>query len=89
MTDAPRIDEQEAFRLVTAAIDAIGGPHTVYRNPRMAFASNAVRHMEVDGHDIEIRYGEISTPAIARVEGWVYEIHDQDIELLMRPRGAT
>jgi hypothetical protein len=79
------MDEERAFALVTAAIESIGGPQNVYRNPRMAFAFNAVRDIEVDGHSVEIRYGEISTPAIATVEGWVFEIHDQDIELLMKP----
>ena len=77
--------EERAFDLVTRAIDSIGGPQNVYRNPRMAFASNAIRMIEVDGIPVEIRYGEISTPAIATVEGWVYEIHDKDIELLMKP----
>jgi len=77
--------EERAFDLVTRAIDSIGGPQNVYRNPRMAVASNAIRMIEVDGIPVEIRYGEISTPAIATVEGWVYEIHDKDIELLMKP----
>lgn len=67
------------------ALDTIGGPQNVYRNPRMAYAFNAVRDIVIDGHSIEIRYGEISTPAIATVYGWVYEIYDQHIELLMKP----
>jgi hypothetical protein len=82
---AGEIDEARAFDLVTQAIESIGGPQSIYRNPRMAYAFNAVRDVEVDGYSIEIRYGEISTPAIATVNGWVYEIHDQDIELLMKP----
>jgi hypothetical protein len=77
--------EEQAFALVTKAIDSIGGPQSVYRNPRMAFAFNAVRKVTVDGHSVEIRYGEISTPAVATLHGWVFEIHDQDIELLMKP----
>ena len=36
---------------------------------------------EIDGHAVEIRYGEISTPAIATIEGWVFEIHDETIDL--------
>jgi hypothetical protein len=82
---AGEIDEARAFDLVTQAIESIGGPQNIYRNPRMAYALNAVRDIEVEGHSVEIRYGEISTPAIATVYGWVYEIHDQDIELLMKP----
>ncbi len=84
-TPGDEMSEERAFELVSKAIESIGGPQNVYRNPRMAFAFNAVRTVEVEGHDVEIRYGEISTPAIATLKGWVYEIHDQDIELLMKP----
>lgn len=77
--------EERAYALVTEAIESIGGPQNIYRNPRMAYAFNSVRDVEIDGHSVEIRYGEISTPAIATLEGWVFEIHDQDIELLMKP----
>ncbi|HVL24928.1 MAG TPA: hypothetical protein VM450_12645, partial [Thermomicrobiales bacterium] len=59
-TPAP-LDETEATRLVTAAVDQIGGPRSVYRNPRMAFAFNATRDVEIEGHSVEVRYGEIST----------------------------
>lgn len=79
------LDEAEATRIATEAVDSIGGPHTVYRNPRMAYAFNANRTLEIEGHSVEVRYGEISTPAIVTVEGWVFEIHDEDIELLMKP----
>lgn len=85
MTDTPALTEETSYALVIRALDSIGGPQTVYRNPRMAYAFNAIRNLEFEGHEIEIRYGEISTPAIATVEGWVWEIHDQDIELLMPP----
>ena len=79
------LTEQTSYELVMRALDSIGGPQTVYRNPRMAYAFNAVRNLEFEGYEIEIRYGEISTPAIATVQGWVWEIHDQDIDLLMKP----
>lgn len=85
MSTPPELTEETSYALVMRALESIGGPHTVYRNPRMAFAFNAVRNMEFEGYAIEIRYGEISTPAIATVQGWVWEIHDQDIELLMKP----
>jgi Fe2+ or Zn2+ uptake regulation protein len=84
--DTPQeLTEQTSYELVMRALESIGGPQTVYRNPRMAFAFNAVRNLEFEGYEIEIRYGEISTPAIATVQRWVWEIHDQDIELLMKP----
>lgn len=81
----PELDENRAHALVTKAIESIGGTHTVYRNPRMAYAFDSVRDVDVEGYTVEIRYGEISTPAIATIQGWVFEIHDRDIELLMRP----
>lgn len=83
------MNEDEATRIANEAVEAIGGPRRVYRNPRMAYSRNAIRTVEIDGHAVEIRYGEISTPAIATVEGWVFEIHDEEIELLIRPRVRT
>lgn len=80
------MNEEEATRIANEAVESIGGPRRVYRNPRMAYSRHAVRNVEIDGHTVEIRYGEISTPAIATVEGWVFEIHDEEIELLIRPR---
>ena len=77
--------ERQAYDLVWKAVESIGGPQNIYRNPRMAYAFNAVRDIAVDDYTVEIRYGEISTPAIGTVKGWVFEIHDQDIELLMKP----
>lgn len=85
METLPELTEETSYALVMKVLDRIGGPQNVYRNPRMAYAFNAVRNMEEDGYKVEIRYGEISTPAIATVQGWVWEIHDQDIELLMKP----
>ena len=82
----PKLDEATATDIVTRAVDEIGGPRSVYRNPRMAFSVHSRRIVELDGHSIEVRYGEISTPAIATIEGWVFQINDEDIELLIRPR---
>jgi hypothetical protein len=81
----PELTEERAAELVWSAIEQAGGSRSIYRNPRMAFASNSRRKIEVDGITVDIRYGEISTPAVASVEGWVFEVHDEDIELLMRP----
>jgi len=96
-TNAPgpapqRIDEEAATELVWQAIEIAGGTRSIYRNPRQAFSPQARRMIDIAGTSVEIRYGEISTPAIATVAGWVFEIHDQDIELLIRPprrRGRT
>lgn len=83
----PAIDEAVATDLVWRAIEIAGGTRSIYRNPRQAFSSQSRRTIDVDGAPVEIRYGEISTPAIATVARWVFEIHDDDIELLIRPPG--
>ena len=80
-----RIDEAGATELVWRAIEIAGGTRSIYRNPRQAFSPQARRVIDVEGTPVEIRYGEISTPAIGTVAGWVFEIHDDDIELLIRP----
>jgi len=77
--------EDEATDIAWRAIELAGGSRSIYRNPRQAFSAHSRRVIEVDEHKVEIRYGEISTPAVATVSGWVFEIHDEDIELLIRP----
>lgn len=86
-TDRSALTEERASELVWEAVARAGGTRSIYRNPRMAYATNARRSIEVDGYEVDIRYGEISTPAVATVEGWVFEIHDEEIELLIRPKG--
>ncbi|HWV24513.1 MAG TPA: protein-L-isoaspartate o-methyltransferase 1 [Thermomicrobiales bacterium] len=86
MSSNTPLDETEATRIANGAVDSIGGPRNIYRNPRMAFAFNATRNVEFEGHEVEVRYGEISTPAVVTVEGWVFEIHDDGIGLLIKPR---
>lgn len=85
-TDAQPLNEEQATDVVWQAVERAGGTRSIYRNPRMAFAQNAKRIFEIDGREVEVRYGEISTPAIVTVEGWVFEIHDEEIELLIRPK---
>lgn len=82
----PPLDEATATDLVARAIEEIGGTRSVYRNPRMAYSQHARRQVEIENRTVEIRYGEISTPAIATIEGWVFQINDEDIELLIKPR---
>ncbi len=81
----PELTEDSAAEAVWSAIEVAGGTRSIYNNPRMAFASNSRRKVDVDGVTVDIRYGEISTPAVASVQGWVFEVHEEDIELLMRP----
>lgn len=83
-TNTP-LTEEAAQSLAEQAVDLAGGSRQVYRNPRHPFAQHPTTNYDLDGHRVELRHGEISSPAIVTVEGWVFEIHDEEIELLMRP----
>ena len=67
------------------AVDRVGGSRMIYRNPRHAFSLQPVQTVVVDGQEVEVRWGEVSSPAVASVGGWVFEIHEEGIELLIRP----
>ncbi len=77
--------EDEATAIAWEAIEEAGGTRSIYRNPRQAFSAHSRRMIDVGEHKVEIRYGEICTPAVATVNGWVFEIHDEGIVLLIRP----
>ncbi len=81
----PRMAEAEATRLAWQAVELAGGARMIYRNPRQPFSPNARKVFDVEGHAIEVRWGEISSPAIVTAAGYVFEIHDQGIELLISP----
>ncbi|MBA2753429.1 MAG: hypothetical protein H0U40_03055 [Chloroflexia bacterium] len=81
----PRLDEAEALALAQEAIDEVGGSRMIYRNPRYAFSMQATRVVTVRGVPVEVRWGEISSPAVASVGGYVFEILDEEISLLIRP----
>ena len=81
----PAISEERALELAWMAVERAGGSRAVYRNPKYAYSLQQTTDFEVDGIRIELRHGEISAPAIVTVAGWVFEIHDEDIELLIRP----
>jgi hypothetical protein len=82
----PQVTEAEATRLAWEAVELAGGARMIYGNPRQPFSPNARKVFDVEGHAIEVRWGEISSPAIVTAAGYVFEIHDQGIELLVRPR---
>jgi hypothetical protein len=81
-----RVTEADATRLAWQAVEFAGGARMIYRNPRQPFSPNARKVFDVEGHSIEVRWGEISSPAIVTAAGYVFEIHDEGIELLIRPR---
>jgi hypothetical protein len=79
------LGEAEATRLAEEAVDLAGGARMIYRNPRQPFSPNARKVFELEGHPVEVRWGEISSPAIVTAGGYVFEIHEEGIELLVRP----
>jgi hypothetical protein len=81
----PQVTEAEATRLAWQAVELAGGARMIYGNPRQPFSPNARKVFDVEGYPIEVRWGEISSPAIVTAAGYVFEIHDQGIELLVRP----
>jgi hypothetical protein len=83
-----QVDEARALELAWAAVEEAGGTRQIYRNPKYAYTLQQTSDLEIDGIKIELRHGEISSPAIVTVAGWVFEIHDEDLELLVRPRYA-
>lgn len=81
----PRVSEAEATRLARRAVDLAGGARMIYRNPRQPFSLDSRKEFEIDGHVVEVRWGEISSPAIVTAGGYVFEILEHGIELLVRP----
>jgi hypothetical protein len=79
------LTEAEATRLARQAGDQAGGARMIYRNPRQPFSLNSRKDFAVEGHTIEVRWGEISSPAIVTAGGYVFEILEEGIELLVRP----
>src|SRR5699024_7209410 len=56
--DQPSLTEARATAIVWKAVEQAGGTRAIYRNPRMAYAFNARREIDIDGHLVDIRYGE-------------------------------
>jgi hypothetical protein len=82
---ATPMTEDQARDLAERAVEEAGGTRAIYRNPRHPFTLHPATIYEFDGHRVELRHGEISSPAIVSVGGWVFEIHEEEIELLIRP----
>lgn len=80
------LDEETALRLVNEAVERSGGSQYIHGNPRHPFALNADNQFEIEGHTVTIRFSEISSPAIAEVEGYIYEIRDDELIKLFGPQ---
>lgn len=79
------LTEDRAQALAEAAVEQAGGTRAIYRNPKYAFSLQQSTHFDIDGYRVELRHGEISSPAIVSVQGWIFEVHDESVDLLMRP----
>jgi hypothetical protein len=84
-TPAPSLTEEQALALAEEAVGRLGGSLMVYRSPRHPFSPQPTSTFEIEGHKVEVRWGEISSPAIVSVAGWVFEIHEEGLDLLVRP----
>lgn len=80
------IDEAEAQRLVEIAVEQAGGARNIVASPRHPFAMNAEEEHEIEGRTVTIHFSEQSAPAIASVEGWIFEIREHEYLMLQRPR---
>ena len=80
------LTQDEARRLIDEAVERVGGARFVVGSPRHPFSRDSTRDEDVDGHLVRIYYSEISSPAIAEVEGWVFEIREDEYVVLQKPR---
>jgi hypothetical protein len=80
-----RLTEERATQIAWQAVEMAGGTRAVYRNPRHPFALQPSTTYLIDGYEAEVRHGEISSPAIVSVGGYIFEIHETEIDLLIRP----
>jgi hypothetical protein len=82
---AGRMTEERATTLAERAVELAGGALQIYRNPRHPFSLRPTQTYDLDGEAVEVRWGEISSPAIVSVAGYVFEILETGIEPLIRP----
>lgn len=80
------LDEMEAARLVEVACERQGGKRMIVGSPRHPFSLNPTVDELVDGRTVTIHYSEISSPAIAMVGGWTFEVREDELIVLQRPR---
>ncbi len=79
------LTEEQAHDYAMQGVELAGGTMRIYRNPRHPFALSPTSDYEIAGYPVEVRWGEISSPAVVSVGGYVFEIHEEEIELLVRP----
>jgi len=79
------LDDETARRLAEEAVEMAGGARHVHGNPRHPFAMNASQKVELEGHQILIRFGEASGPAVVEIEGYVFDIRPEGLIKLFGP----
>lgn len=80
------LTDDEAMAIAERAVDEAGGARQVYMNPRHPFAPNSTKRYEIDGHQVTVRIGESSAPAIVEVGEYVYEIQPEGLVKLFGPK---
>lgn len=80
------ISEGRAYEVVQEAVERLGGARVIEGSPRHAYTLRPSETLSIGEHQVVITYGEISSPAIAEVEGWIFQIREAGLELLDRPR---
>jgi hypothetical protein len=81
-----RLSEAQARQLIARAVEELGGARVIVGSPRHPFSPFGAETLEVDGWRVTVHYGEMSSPAIASLEGWVFEIKEHELVLLDAPR---
>jgi hypothetical protein len=79
------LDEETATRIAEQAVEQAGGARHIHGNPRHPFSLNATSTVDVEGHRVVIRFGEASGPAVAEVEGYVFDIRPDGLIKLFGP----
>ncbi|MDW7982510.1 MAG: protein-L-isoaspartate o-methyltransferase 1 [Thermomicrobium sp.] len=82
------LDETAARAIALEALDRLGGPRHVYGSPRHPFSPAGTRVLTVAGHAVRVRYGEIASPAVVEVAGYVFEVREDELILLFSPAGS-
>ena len=80
------LTEEQAHRLVDQAVEQAGGGRQIVGSPRHPYSINPTQEEIVDGHSVIIHFGEASSPAIAEVQGWVFEVRESETVMLDHPR---
>ncbi|TVR70368.1 MAG: hypothetical protein EA415_12975 [Sphaerobacteraceae bacterium] len=79
------LTDAQALAIAEEAVEQAGGARQVYMNPRHPFAPNSTKRYEIDGHQVTVRIGESSAPAIVEVGPYVFEIQPEGLMKLFGP----